>query len=121
MTPVGVMVGGSVASSIVAGMAAGPALMTEVLLGMLGPLVVAVASWELAERTYRRSPERLTGVMAAAFAGKMLFFGAYVTVMLMGVSLRPVPFVVSFTAYFIGLHVTEALCLRRLFAEAASR
>ena len=29
----------------------------------------------------------------------------------------PVPFVVSFTSYFIALHLAEALCLRRLFAE----
>lgn len=88
----------------------------EVLLGMLGPLAVAVGAWVLMERTYRRNPERLTGVMATAFFGKVIFFGAYVAVMLRVLSLRPVPFVASFTSYFIGLHVIEALCLRRLFA-----
>jgi hypothetical protein len=31
------------------------------------------------------------------------------------VGLRPVPFVVSFTGYFIALHVTEAVFMRRLF------
>ena len=40
----------------------------------------------------------LTAVMIAAFAGKMVFFGAYVAVVLRGLSLRPVPFVASFTA-----------------------
>ncbi len=43
----------------------------------------------LMERTYRRNPERLTAVMIAAFAGKMVFFGAYVAVMLRVLSLRP--------------------------------
>ena len=90
--------------------------MTEVLLGMLGPLAVAGGSWVLAERTYRRNPERLTAVMVAAFIGKMIFFGAYVVVVLAVLSLRPVPFVVSFTGCFIACHVIEALCLRRLFA-----
>ena len=30
-------------------------------------------------------------------------------------SLRPLPFVLSFTTYFITLHLFEALCLQRLF------
>jgi len=30
--------------------------------------------------------------------------------------LQPVPFVASFTAYFITLHIVEALYLQRLFA-----
>ena len=54
--------------------------------------------------------------MIGAFGAKLVFFGAYVTVMLKGLSLSPLPFVLSFTAYFIGLHLCEALCLQRLFA-----
>ena len=54
--------------------------------------------------------------MIAAFAGKMVFFGAYVIVMLRLLSLPPVPFVASFTSYFIALLVMETLCLQRLFA-----
>ena len=91
--------------------------MTEVLFGALGPLVVAAGSWVLVKRTYRRRPERLTAVMIAAFAGKMVFFGAYVAVAIAVLSLRPVPFVVSFTVCFIGFHMIEALGLRRLLAS----
>ena len=48
--------------------------------------------------------------MMAAFAAKMVFFGAYVAVMLQGrLRVRPVPFVASFTAYFIALYLVEAL------------
>jgi hypothetical protein len=82
---------------------------------MFGPLVETIASWVVAEQVYRRRPERLTLVMITAFAGKLVFFGAYVAVMLNVLSLRPVPFMASFTAYFIALHLTEALALRRLF------
>jgi hypothetical protein len=89
----------------------------EILFGLAGPLLVATGSWILIERVYRLSPERLTGVMAAGFAGKMVFFGAYVVVALTVLSLRPIPFVASFTSAFIGLHLIEALCLRRLFAR----
>lgn len=110
------MVAGSVGSWVVVAVAA-PTLMADTLGGMIAPLLAAVVSWELAERTFRGSPERLTALMVTAFAGKMVFFGAYVAVALLGLSLRPVPFVVSFTAYFIALHLAVALCLRRLFAE----
>src|SRR5262245_36335527 len=71
----------------------------EVLLGMLGPLLVSVTSRTVAERTYRRNPDRLTSVMVVAFGAKMVFFGAYVAVALKLLMLRPVPFMISFTAF----------------------
>jgi hypothetical protein len=89
----------------------------EVLLGMLAPLAAAGVSWVLMERTFTRSPERLTGLMIGAFGAKMLFFGVYVAVMVKVAGLRPVPFVVSFTSYFIALYSTEALLMRRLFGR----
>jgi hypothetical protein len=116
MKPVAWMVAASLMSWCAVTMLAGTATSVDVLLGMVGPLVVASATWVLTERTYRRHPERLTSVMIQAFAGKLVFFGAYVAVMLTVLSLRAVPFVVSFTTYFVALHLTEALLLRRLFA-----
>jgi len=89
---------------------------TATLFGMIGPLGVAVASWLMAERAWRRNPASLTPMMITAFAGKMVFFGAYVTVMLKGMSVAPIPFVVSFAGYFIALHLGEALALKAMFA-----
>jgi hypothetical protein len=91
----------------------------EVLFGMLGPLAGAVGTWVLVARTYGAHPERLMSLMVAAFGGKVVFFGAYVTVMLEGLSLEPLPFVISFTSYFVGLYAVEAWCLQRLFGRAA--
>ena len=84
--------------------------------GMLGPLALACGSWVMAERTYRQDPRALTGLMVTAFAFKLVFFGGYVAVMLRVVQLRPVPFAVSFSSYFIALHFVEAFYLQRLFA-----
>jgi len=112
------MVASSVGSWAVLALLA-PESAVEVFWGMLGPLAIACGFWMLADRAYRRDPASLTQVMIASFGGKIVFFGAYVAAMLRGLSLRPVPFVASFTGYFIALHVTEALCLRRLFAGAA--
>jgi hypothetical protein len=86
----------------------------EVLFGMAGPLASAIGSWVAYERARRSAPGRLTNVMIAALAVKMLFFGAYFVVMLRGLNLRPVPFAVSFAAYFIALHAMEAMFLRRV-------
>jgi hypothetical protein len=115
MTPVWWMAGVSICSWLAATALAGKG--PELFLGMIAPLVVATVTWVLAERTYRRNPERLTALMVAAFGAKMVVFGTYVAIVLKVLSLRPVPFVVSFTGYFIALHLAEALSLRRLFAE----
>lgn len=115
MTPVAWMAGASMVSWLVASRVMGDDANPEVLYGMLAPLVVVVVSWVVVERTYRANPERLMRVMVEGLALKALFFGAYVVGMLRLVEVRPVPFVVSFTSYFIALHVTEAVLLRRLF------
>ena len=121
MRPVTWMIGASVMSWLATVALFGATTGVVVLLGMIGPLAVATATWVLVERTYRNNPDRLTSLMVAGFAGKMVFFGAYVTVMLRLLSLPPVPFVVSFTSYFIALHVMEALCLQRLLAADGRR
>ena len=89
----------------------------EILGGMAGPLSAVSATWVLTLRVHKRRPEALMSLTMAAFAGKIMFFGAYVAIMLRVLSLRPAPFVVSFTIYFIGLYLTEALFLRRLISE----
>ena len=117
------LIAGMVAICAVGWLGAAAALGTqtgvEVLCGMLGPLAMACGTWVLTERTWRLHPERLTSMLITAFAGKMVFFGAYVTVMLKALTLRPVPFVVSFTGAFIVLHLMEALGLRNLFGDPA--
>ena len=107
---------GCCGSALAATAVLGAGLGREILLGMLGPLVVTLITVPLTERTYKQNPEQLTPLMIKGFAGKMVFFGAYVAVMLAVLSLRPIPFVVSFTSYFIALHLLEALTMRRLFA-----
>jgi hypothetical protein len=115
MKPVAWMVGASIGSCLAAALFVDAGARIELLFGMAGPLVSAAASWVLAERTYRTRPEALTSVMIAAFAAKIVFFGVYVAVLIRVASLRPAPFIASFTAYFIGLLFVEALLLRRLF------
>ena len=111
------MVGAALVSGLAVVAVPGVESDVEVLFGMVAPLAAAVATWVLVSRTYASRPERLTPLMVLAFGCKLVFFGAYVTVMLGVLSLRPLPFVISFTGYFIGLHVFEAICLQRLFGS----
>ena len=112
------MAGSSVASWAAISVAGGGAWNPEFALGMAGPLASAALTWLFVERTHRRAPERVTGVLIAGFAIKMLFFALYM-VLLRVLELRLKPFVVSFAVYFIALHAIEAGYLRRLFARGA--
>lgn len=114
MTAVVWMTGASLVSWLVARVITDGRGDPEILLGMAGPLAAAVGSWVAYERAHRGAPGRLTNVMITALAVKMVFFGGYVGVMLRGLGLRPMPFIVSFAAYFIALHAIEATFLRRL-------
>jgi hypothetical protein len=116
MKPVAWMAGAGVASWAAATALAGMTAALEIALGVIGPLIVTGGFWVLAERTYRRDPARMTALMIKAFAGKMVFFGLYVAVVLAVLSVRPLPFVVTFTSAFIVLHAMEAIHLQRLFA-----
>jgi len=111
------MMGGSVGAWLVAAAFVERTSAIALFFGMLAPLVMSCVTWVLAGRTYERSPQALTGLMVAAFAFKMVFYGGYVAVMLRILHLRPVPFVISFSSFFIALHFVEGLLLRRLFAS----
>ena len=108
------MAGLSVLSAGVASAALGSG--GEVWLGMAAPLLVVIASWMVAARVYDRQPERLTSVMMTTFAAKAVIFGVYCWLAIGVLRVRPVPFAVSFAAYFIALYAAEAVCLQRLFA-----
>lgn len=117
MIQVAWMAGPSVAAWLVTLAVVERSVGMAVFFGMLGPLVLACVSWVLSERTYKRDPRALTGLMLTAFAFKMVFFGLYVAVMLRVLHLPAVPFAVSFSSYFIALHFVEALFLKRLFGS----
>jgi hypothetical protein len=95
----------------------GPRANPEVLYGMLGPMAAVLVSWVVVRRAYVANPAGLMGVFVAGIAIKLLFFAMYAVVMLRVLDLRPIPFVASFTCYFVALHNLEALFMRRLFTS----
>ena len=93
---------------------AGDRVNPEALVGLLGPLIAASATWIAVEWTWRSAPGSLTGVMIVGFALKLVFFGVYLGFALRVLGLRPVPLVAAFVSYFIALYAMQALFMRRL-------
>jgi hypothetical protein len=87
--------------------------------GLLGPLIVTAGSWIAIERVHRTKPAAVTTVMMAGFGIKLVFVGAYVSVMLGLTTMNRMAFVVSFTLAFIALYVVEAFLLRGLMTAAS--
>jgi hypothetical protein len=120
MVPVWWMVGVTAGAWLAVTAITGNRWHPELLLGLAGPLASAVVTWVVIDRAWRASPERLTGVMSVAFLAKMVFFAAYVIGSVRVLGARPVPFVSSFTAFFIALYAMEAWFLRRLLRAPSS-
>ena len=120
MTAIAWMAGASVVAWLAVSAIGGDRVNPEALYGMLGPLASACVAWIVMVRVHRSTPERLTAVLMAGFAVKLLFFGVYVVVMLRVLALRPVPFVTAFTSYFIALYAMQALFLKRLMTTVPS-
>jgi hypothetical protein len=116
MKPIAYMAAASIASWLGAAAIVGKGS-SEIFFGMLGPLAAAIGTWLLVSWVHKDHPEQSTGLMAGAFAFKMVFFATYVTLMLNVLRLQVIPFMVSFTGYFIALYLMEALYLRRLLSE----
>jgi hypothetical protein len=92
----------------------------DVAAGIAGPLLAASVTWLTVSRAARANPRGLTSTMMAGFLVKIVFFGVYVVVMLRGVGVAPVPFIATFTVYFVGLYAVEAVLMHRLFTRGAS-
>ena len=99
---------------LIGGIFVTPGAGVELLLGMAMPLVMAVGTMTLFERAFARDPRQLTPLMIKAFGAKMVLVGGYVAIVVGLTELDPIPFIASFTLYFISLHLTEAMQLRSL-------
>lgn len=120
MTPLWWMVAVSMLSWLGAAAIVGDAGNPEVLYGMGAPLLAATGTWIVTATTHRSRPEGVTNVLIGGLAVKAIFFAVYVVVILRVLGARPVPFMISFTAYFVALYGMEAWFLRRLFAGGTS-
>jgi hypothetical protein len=87
---------------------------TEVLLGVVAPVLTTAASWVSITRAWATAPASSLPLMIRGFVVKSVFFIAWVTIVIKGLEVRPEPFVASLTVSFLVLHFMEAWHLKRL-------
>ncbi|MFH1853063.1 MAG: hypothetical protein ABIA75_12035 [Candidatus Neomarinimicrobiota bacterium] len=92
-----------------------PGATAAVFWGMLGPWLIGCTTLILVRRTYAKDPETLTPLMLKAFLGKMIFYALYISLLVILTELPKISFIVSFTVYFIVLHIIEALYFQAIF------
>lgn len=117
MNPAVWMVTASAGSAVAAAIAV-PGAAAEILLGMAAPLAAVVGTAALVERQSQIDPRALFPAMLKAFIAKAVFFAAYFVLMLKGLELRPVPFTLSFAAYFAALYGVQAALFQRQLLRA---
>jgi hypothetical protein len=110
------MAAGAIGTALIAALLAGPRPGLDIVLGMAAPLAAVVATWTAVTRTASRNPTLLTALLLRGFGLKMAFFALYVILAVAVAQVRIVPFIISFTSYFIALYFVEALLLSRLSA-----
>ena len=91
-----------------------PAVATEGLVGMAGPVGVAVGSIMMMDRVSHGTPEGLTRLLIRALVSKMVVFGLDVVLATVLMSLDVVVFIVSFTMYFVLLYLVETFYVYQL-------
>ena len=97
-----------------------PEMASAIFLGMAAPLAAGVVTILLVEQTTRTDMRRLTGRMTVAFLAKMGFYALYVPLVVGVLGIDPVGFSISFTIYFVALHLTEAIYFKKLFGKTAA-
>jgi len=86
----------------------------EILLGMIAPLLVSIFSIQLAKRANSASHKKLTATLTKSFFIKMVLFALYFIIILTFYAFEPIPFVISFTGFFILFYIIEAIFLQKL-------
>ena len=89
----------------------------EIFLGMFLPWIISLISISKTHSVYNIDPDKLIKHMTTAMLMKMLFYGLLLIIIFTFISFNPLPFIISFTGYFLALHITEAFVLRYIFKE----
>ena len=92
-----------------------PQYIYEIILGMLAPLLVSIISIIQINNLYKNDPQKITATITKSFLFKMIFFAIYFIIILSIYAFKPIPFVISFTGFFILFYIIEAVFLQKLF------
>lgn len=87
----------------------------EIFLGMIAPLTIGMISMAILFHQHQNHSTKLTSVLIKLFITKLIIYGVYFYWLFTFYTFTPIPFVISFTGYFVTLHIGEALFLKSIF------
>ena len=97
--------------------AAFPYYVKELFLGMIIPWSISLISIAKTHSVYNLNPENLVKHMTKAMLIKMMSYGLLLIIIFNFISFNPLPFIISFTGYFLALHIIEAFTLRFIIKQ----
>ena len=87
---------------------------SEIFLGLVGPVLVGFITIFFMIKYSNSRAIRFNRMLARGFAIKFIFYGIFIITIFTVYSFKPVPFMCSFTSSFIGLHLMEAIVLKKI-------
>lgn len=92
-----------------------PQYIKEIFIGMVAPLLVTIFSIAWIKHVSKADPGKITATMTKSFFIKMVLFALYFIIILRFYTFETIPFVISFTGFFILFYIIEAIFLQKLF------
>ena len=89
-------------------------MISEIFLGLIGPVLVGFITIFFMIKYSNSRAIRFNRMLVRGFAIKFIFYGVFIITIFTVYSFKPVPFMCSFTSSFIGLHLMEAIVLKKI-------
>ena len=87
---------------------------SEIFLGMLAPLLLSILSILWNENSFKKDSQKLTNTLIKSFMVRAVFFAVYLILIFTYYDFEQIPFIISFTSFFMIFYVVEALFLQKL-------
>ncbi len=91
---------------------------TEILLGMLSPLLLGLWTINGVTRVNKKIPQKVTDFMIKAFGIKMVVYPLYIIIFFVFSAFNRWAFVISFLGFFSVLHAWEAVYISYLLKQS---
>ena len=89
-------------------------MISEIFLGLVGPVLVGFITIFFMIKYSNSRAIRFNKMLVRGFAIKIIFYGVFIITIFTVYSFKPIPFMCSFTVSFIGLHMMEAIVLKKI-------
>ena len=86
----------------------------EIFLGLFAPILVGYGTVFFMKKYSNMGMIYFNKMLIRGFALKFIFYGLFILTIFTVYSFNPIPFMCSFTVSFIGLHIVEAMILRKI-------